>query len=137
MKKLITLCILAVSCLTLWSATVADSVPASQLTETEMIASIAEKTAMEMLTGDWQKGFSANEPYLSFNADGSYSITELSEAGYFVKTGRWMLADEGRTLLLHAADGDLLAFTIKYLELDEMVLAPVGDLEKTVFLNRL
>lgn len=90
-----------------------------------------------MLPGEWQKGFTSDEPFLTFKLDGSYAIMDFSEAGYFIKTGRWTLADDGDTLLLHMADGDFLAFSIKYLELDELVLSPVNGAGGDLFLNKL
>ncbi|MEL6661238.1 MAG: hypothetical protein AAFY48_03790 [Bacteroidota bacterium] len=123
MKKLITCCVLVALCSVLWSATVYDSLPETDCCTLEVTPH--GNSALEMLPGDWQKGFSNDDPFLSFNADGTYSIADLSEAGYLVKSGRWTLADDGNTLLLHSAEGDLIAYTIKYLELDELVLSPV------------
>ena len=136
MKKLITCCVLLSLCLTLWSAGTYDSLPIAELDCCELAAPLNNST-LEMLPGDWQKGFATEEPFLSFKTDGSYAITELSEAGYFIKTGRWTLADDGQTLLLHAADGNLRAYTIKYLQLDELVLSPVNGDCSDWFLNKL
>ena len=124
MKKLITLCVLVALSSMLWSATTPDSLPEKNCCTLSVTPH--GNSALDMLPGDWQKGFATEEPFLLFSQDGSYSITELSEAGFHIKTGRWTLADDGNTLLLHAADGELLAYTIKYLELDELVLSPVN-----------
>lgn len=135
MKKLITSCILTVLSLALWSATVVHDVP---ITDRDCCTLDAPaNTTLEMLPGEWQKGFYASEPYLTFKDDGSYAIMDFSEAGYFINTGRWTLADDGTTLLLHMADGDFQAYTIKYLELDELVLSPVNRKGGDLYLNKL
>lgn len=135
MQKLITCCILTVFSLALWAATVTDPIP---IMDSDCCSlSTPYNTTLEMLPGEWQKGFNAKEPFLTFKSDGSYAIMDFSEAGYFIKTGRWTLAEDGTTLLLHMADGDFLAYNIKYLELDELVLSPVNGKKEDLFLNKL
>ncbi len=135
MKKLITCCVLVALSSVLWSATVYHVLPETECCT--LAGTPSSNSALEMLPGDWQKGFVSEEPFLSFNTNGSYSITDLSEAGYLIKTGRWTLANDGNTLLLHSAEGDLIAYTIKYLELDELVLSPVKGGSTDWFLSKI
>ena len=135
MKKLIICCILITSCLTAWSASLHENPVSSEVPVA--VNNPTGNSTLDMLPGDWQKGFTTDEPFLSFTPDGSYSIMEMSEAGYHIKTGRWTLAEDGGTLLLHSAEGKFEAYTIKYLELDEMVLSPADGNGDDWFLNKL
>lgn len=90
---------------------------------------------LESLAGDWQKGFSGEEPFLAFKADGTYVITDVTNNSYELRTGRWSLL--GNTLLLHSVDGELQAYLIKHLQLDELVLSPFNTERQDWFLNKL
>lgn len=94
-----------------------------------------DKERLKSLAGDWQKGFYGEEPFLAFKADGTYVITEVTDNHYALHTGRWSLL--GNTLLLHSADGELQAYLIKHLQLDELVLSPFNEERQDWYLNKL
>ncbi|MGH1434771.1 MAG: hypothetical protein ACRBG0_09960 [Lewinella sp.] len=87
------------------------------------------------LTGDWQKGFYGEEPFLAFKANGTYVVTEVTSDHYELRTGRWSLM--GNTLLLYNAEGELQAFLIKHLQMDELVLSPFNANREDWYLNKL
>lgn len=87
------------------------------------------------LTGDWQKGFYGEEPFLAFKENGTYVVTEITNDHYELHTGRWSLM--GNTLLMHHPDGELQAFLIKHLQMDELVLSPFNANREDWYLNKL
>lgn len=103
------------------------------------------KGSRNLLTGEWQVGFADQATQYTFLTDGRFHATLTADGGYEVFTGHWTLAHDGTTLLLYTPTGVLEAFQIKYLALDEMVLAPMkagGTLApqaagKDCFFNRL
>lgn len=94
-----------------------------------------DATLTRSLTGDWQKGFYGEEPFLAFKTNGTYLITEVTNDRYDLHTGRWSLM--GNTLILHSAKGDVQAFLIKYLQMDELVLSPFNANQEDWYLNKL
>lgn len=93
---------------------------------------------VKALAGDWQKGFyAAEEPFITFNADGHYLATTITNDDYQIETGRWLLTGDGKTLLLYNTKGTLRAFTIKHLQLDELVMSPFQRNGEDWYLNKL
>lgn len=94
-----------------------------------------DATLTRSLTGDWQKGFYVEAPFLTFLPDGAYMITEVTDNHYELRTGRWSLM--GNTLLMHNNEGEVRAFLIKHLQMDELVLSPFNANGEDWYLNKL
>ena len=137
MKNLITTCILTVFGLSLQATAIYDTTPIHEPLCCEANSPHISSQALHVIPGDWQKGFVADDPYLTFAEDGTYTTTELSEAGYYVKTGRWTIANNEELLILYPNDGGVLVYTIKNLELDERVLSLEGEEDKDLYLSRI
>lgn len=69
--------------------------------------------------------------------DGFYFIMEMSEVGYYIKIGCWILVEDGGILFLYFVEGKFEVYIIKYLELDEMVFFLVDGNGDDWFLNKL
>lgn len=94
-----------------------------------------DATLTRSLTGDWQKGFYGEEPFLAFKADGTYVVTDITQDHYELRTGHWSLM--GNSLLLHNEKGEVQAFLIKHLQMDELVLSPFNANGEDWYLNKL
>ncbi len=94
-----------------------------------------DATLAYSLTGDWQKGFYGEEPFLAFKENGTYVATEITNDHYELRTGRWSLM--GNTLLMHHPNGEVQAFLIKHLQMDELVLSPFNANREDWYLNKL
>jgi membrane-bound inhibitor of C-type lysozyme len=94
-----------------------------------------DATLTRSLTGDWQKGFYGEEPFLAFKADGTYVVTDITKDHYELRTGHWSLM--GNSLLLHNEEGEVQAFLIKHLQMDELVLSPFNANREDWYLNKL
>lgn len=103
--------------------------------ELVMVPLRKDATLTRSLTGDWQKGFYSEEPFLAFKSNGTYMVTEVTEDHYELHTGRWSLM--GNTLLLHSVEGEVQAFLIKHLQMDELVLSPFNANGEDWYLNKL
>lgn len=103
--------------------------------EVILVPVVTDAVKLATLTGDWQKGFASDESFLTFKADGTYILTKVNTDEYQLRTGRWSVV--GNTLLLHKTSGELQAYLIKHLQMDELVLSPFNAGREDWYLNKL
>lgn len=97
----------------------------------------SKSISLDWFIGDWQEGVHANHPVLTFAADGTYQRLCRAEGDLELTTGHWMISRDGSTILMYRPEGQLEAFALKYLNMDEMVIRAYRPGANDCFLNKM
>lgn len=97
--------------------------------ELSLQATTAPENALAaQLAGEWQSAYLGGYCRLEFVRGGQLLASQQSENGLQNRQGRWVLGRDGRTVFLHINGCSRVEIiSIKYLELDEMVVRLVCD----------
>lgn len=91
-------------------------------------AAVGQGTLAAQLAGEWQSAYLGGYCQLTFSANGSLKASRQSDKGLQNMQGRWVLGRDGRTVFFHLNGCSRVEIiSIRYLEMDEMVVRPVCD----------